>query len=128
MKSPVSGRVENKGLIRPRTVQQKEPGATTAPGLRVAQSVDDEVTNFVWDWASGVPEMLSEDQAMVSSIAPYLVGHETLGYWNGNDWTYHLPDALGSVRQLDDAAGHVTLARWRALVSLFLATNQVWYN
>jgi hypothetical protein len=29
----------------------------------------------------------------------YLVGHDTLGRWDGDEWAYHLPDALGSVRQ-----------------------------
>jgi RHS repeat-associated protein len=82
-----------------------------AAGLRVAQSVDGDVTTFVWDWASGVPEMLSEGQAMGSSVALYLVGHETLGRWDGADWTYYLPDALGSIRQEADGTGAVTDSR-----------------
>jgi RHS repeat-associated protein len=82
-----------------------------ASGLRVAQSVDGEVTTFAWDWATGVPEMLSEGQAMGSSIALYLVGHETLGRWDGADWTYYLPDALGSIRQETDGTGAVTDSR-----------------
>jgi RHS repeat-associated protein len=73
--------------------------------------MDGDVTTFVWDWASGVPEMLSEDQAMGSSIALYLVGHETLGRWDGADWTYYLPDALGSIRQETDGTGAVTDSR-----------------
>jgi RHS repeat-associated protein len=80
-------------------------------GLRVAQSVDGDVTTFAWDWASGVPEMLSEGQAMGSSIALYLVGHETLGRWDGADWTYYLRDALGSIRQETDGTGGVTDSR-----------------
>jgi hypothetical protein len=43
-----------------------------------------------------------------SSIALYLVGHETLGRWDGADWTYCLPDALGSIRQATDGTGAVT--------------------
>jgi len=82
-----------------------------AAGLRVAQSVDGDVTSFVWDWASGLPEMLSEGQAMGSSIALYLVGHETLGSWDGADWAYYLPDALGSIRQTADDTAAVTQAR-----------------
>jgi RHS repeat-associated protein len=82
-----------------------------AAGLRVAQSVDGDTTTFAWDWASGVPEMLSEGQAIGSSIALYLVGHETLGSWDGADWTYYLPDALGSIRQETDGAGAVTDSR-----------------
>jgi RHS repeat-associated protein len=77
----------------------------------VARSVNGEVTTFAWDWASGIPEMLSEGQAMGSSIALYLMGHETLGRWDGADWAYYLPDALGSIRQETDGTGAVTDGR-----------------
>jgi YD repeat-containing protein len=76
-----------------------------ANGLRVAQSVDGNVTSFVWDWVSGIPEMLSDGDNL------YLVAYETLGQWNGATWAYYLPDALGSIRQSTDAAGSVTSAR-----------------
>ena len=39
------------------------------------------------------------------------MGHDTLGRWDGATWAYHLPDALGSVRQTVDGAGAVTAAR-----------------
>jgi hypothetical protein len=73
-------------------------------GLRVAQSVESHQSAFSWDWATGVPEMLSDGDAL------YLVGHETLGQWDGA-WSYYLPDALGSVRQATDGAGTVVSAR-----------------
>jgi len=84
-----------------------------AAGLRVAQSVDGDVTTFAWDWAtpaagSGqapVPELLRQGKTR------YLVGHDTLGWHAGNTWAYSLPDALGSVRQTVDAAGAVVRAR-----------------
>jgi RHS repeat-associated protein len=76
-----------------------------AQGLRVTQAVDGDVTTFAWDWASGLPEMLSDGDNL------YLVGHETLGTWDGAAWAYHLPDALGSVRQMADAAGAVVSGR-----------------
>ncbi|MDY7076475.1 MAG: hypothetical protein SXV54_06070 [Chloroflexota bacterium] len=60
---------------------------------------------FAWDWASGLPEMLSDGDNL------YLVGHETLGGWDGATWAYHLPDALGSVRQEADGAGGVASSR-----------------
>ena len=78
--------------------------ASTADGLRVAQSVDGAVTTFAWDWATGVPELLSAGDAL------YLVGHETLGQWD-DAWTYYLPDALGSVRQATDGVGAVVSSR-----------------
>jgi hypothetical protein len=73
----------------------------TAGGLCVAQSVDGDASAFAWDWASGLPEMLSEGGNL------YLVGHETLGKWDGDEWTYYLPDALGSVRQETNEIGAV---------------------
>jgi uncharacterized protein RhaS with RHS repeats len=76
-----------------------------ANGLRVAQSVDGDVITFTWDWATGVPEMLTEGGNL------YLVGHETLGRWDGSAWAYHLSDVLGSVRQTADSAGAVTESR-----------------
>ena len=76
-----------------------------AGGLRVAQSVDGDVTTFAWDWASGIPEMLSDGASV------YLVGHDTLGQWDGATWAYYLSDALGSVRQVADGAGVVVSTR-----------------
>jgi len=67
--------------------------------------VDGIVTAFTWDWAAGVPEILSAGDAL------YLVGHETLGQYADGAWTYYLPDALGSVRQATDGAGAVVSAR-----------------
>jgi YD repeat-containing protein len=49
-------------------------------GLRVAQSVDGDVTTFAWDWDSAVPEMLRDGSNL------YLVGHDTLGRWDGDEW------------------------------------------
>jgi len=76
-----------------------------ASGLRVAQAVDGDETTFAWDWATGVPEMLRDGESL------YLVGHETVGRWEGGGWAYHLPDALGSVRQEVDGAGVVVSTR-----------------
>jgi len=70
-------------------------------GLRVAQSVDGGAITFAWDWASGLPELLSDGDAL------YLVGHETLGQFADGAWTYYLPDAEGLVRQGTDAQGQV---------------------
>jgi RHS repeat-associated protein len=80
-----------------------------ADGLRVAQAQSvssvQSVDTFTWDWATGVPEMLSDGNSL------YLIGYDTLGWQNGNDWAFVLPDALGSVRQETDADGVVTSAR-----------------
>ncbi len=76
-----------------------------ADGLRVAQAVDGDVNVFTWDWATGVPELLSDGEST------YLIGYDTLGWQTGSDWRFVLPDALGSVRQETDADGGVTAAR-----------------
>ncbi len=77
-----------------------------ADGLRVTKEAKSGPSvAYTWDWATGVPEMLSDGDAL------YLVGHETLGQFADDVWTYHLPDALGSVRQATDATGAVTAAR-----------------
>ncbi len=77
----------------------------TVDGLRIAQNVDDTVTSFAWDWATGIPELLSDGEAL------YLVGLDTLAWEDDGAWTYVLPDALGSVRQETDASGMVVDAR-----------------
>jgi RHS repeat-associated protein len=92
-------------LVRAESVTVTLVYTYNTQGLRVAQSVDGDVITFAWDWASGVPEMLSEGGNL------YLAGHDTLGRWDGSEWSYHLPDALGSVRQVADGAGAVTNSR-----------------
>jgi len=72
-----------------------------ADGLRVRQGAD----TFTWDWATSVPEVLRDGDSL------YLVGHDTLGWQSGADWTYAIPDALGSVRQETGATGIVTDVR-----------------
>jgi RHS repeat-associated protein len=79
--------------------------AGTADGLRVAQAANGAETTFAWDWAAPVPELLR------AGGTRYLVGHETLGWWDGATWAYYLPDALGSLRQAADAAGAVVRVR-----------------
>ena len=72
------------------------------------------VTTYAWDWASAVPELLSQStnhQSTDHQSTTYLVGHETLGWWDGAAWAYILADGLGSVRQAADGAGVVVSAR-----------------
>jgi hypothetical protein len=96
-------------MVRAESVTATLVYTYSADGLRVAQSVDGAETNFAWDWASGLPEMLAHSSFSHSSF--FLVGHETLGRWDGADWSYYLPDALGSIRQAVDAAGAVVSSR-----------------
>ncbi|MEM2125666.1 MAG: hypothetical protein QXQ53_04645 [Candidatus Methanosuratincola sp.] len=75
----------------------------------MAQSTDGTLTTYAWDWASPVPELLA--QSTGSQSTAYLLGHETLGWAEGGVWRYVLPDALGSVRQMVNAAGAVVAVR-----------------
>jgi len=65
----------------------------------------------------GLGRRPSRDAAHCNPQSLYLLGHETLGWWDGaspggaDDWAYYLPDALGSVRQVTDETGAVTDAR-----------------
>ncbi|MDF1515754.1 MAG: hypothetical protein P1S60_18250 [Anaerolineae bacterium] len=77
----------------------------TADGLRVVQAVNGVEDTFTWDWATSVPEMLSDGEKL------YLVGHDTLGWDKDSTWNYIVPDALGSIRQETDAVGDVTATR-----------------
>jgi RHS repeat-associated protein len=69
--------------------------------LLVGRSAGGAAATYAWDWATGVPEMLSDGERL------YLVGQETLGWADGAEWAYPLGDALGSVRQVMDGAGEV---------------------
>jgi RHS repeat-associated protein len=92
-------------LVRAASVTATLVYTYNAAGLRVAQAVEGDETTFTWDWATGVPELLSDGDVL------YLVGHETLGQFADDAWTYYLPDALGSVRHETDADAAVVAAR-----------------
>jgi hypothetical protein len=62
--------------------------------------------------------MLSEGENL------YLVGHDTLARWDGSEWAYHLPDALGSVRQVADGTGAVVSAREWTPYGVEMGTGQ----
>ncbi len=47
----------------------------------------------------------------MTAITRYLYGAARIGEEQGPAWAYHLADGLGSVRQLVDADGAVSLAR-----------------
>ncbi|MDY7079288.1 MAG: hypothetical protein SXV54_20430, partial [Chloroflexota bacterium] len=72
-------------MVRAESVTVTLAYTYSAAGLRVAQSVDGDATSFVWDWASGIPEMLAQspDPQSPNPQSLYLVGHETLGRWDG---------------------------------------------
>jgi YD repeat-containing protein len=71
-------------------------------GLLMARNT----SKYVWDQAADLPQMLSDGRVL------YVPG---VGQWDGKDWTYELPDGLGSlalseaegVRQLADSQGYI---------------------
>jgi len=96
-------------MVRAQSITATIAYTYTADGLRVGQRVSSTLTTYTWDWASPVPELLS--QSTDSQSTAYLVGHETLGWWDGAAWAYILADGLGSVRQAADGAGAVVRTR-----------------
>ena len=79
-------------------------------GVRVAQIADGIRTDYVQDVSLPLPQLLTAEQG--GTINRYLRGLGLIGeQQQGTAWQYHLPDALGSVRQLTDPQGHVVLAQ-----------------
>jgi len=73
-------------------------------GDRLQQTVNAVTTNYTLDINTGLTQILAD------GTTSYLYGLGRIGQ-QGADWAYHLPDALGSVRQLADAAGVVSYAQ-----------------
>jgi RHS repeat-associated protein len=74
-------------------------------GDRLSQTVDGVTTNYTLDLNSGLTQVLAD------GTNTYLYGRSRLAEYSAAGTAYDLADALGSVRQLADAAGQVTLAR-----------------
>lgn len=74
-------------------------------GDRVQQTVDSVTTNYSLDLAAGLTQVLSDGSNT------YLYGLGRIGEQQPDGRLYHLGDALGSVRQLVDATGEVSLAQ-----------------
>jgi YD repeat-containing protein len=73
-------------------------------GDRLQQTVNAVTTNYTLDLNAGLTQVLSD------GTNSYLYGLGRIGEF-GAAWSYHMPDALGSVRQQTDNAGNVTMAQ-----------------
>ncbi|MCC6191225.1 MAG: hypothetical protein IT318_19560 [Anaerolineales bacterium] len=73
---------------------------------RVGQIVNGLPTTYTLDLAAGLTQVLADGSFT------YLYGNGRIAQYDGANYEYFLPDALGSVRQLADESGDVTLA-WR---------------
>jgi len=88
-------------------VQGSTTYAFTYSGLgdRLRQTVGGTPTTYVLDLDAGLTQVLADGTNF------YLYGVDRIGEKQAGGWRYHVPDALGSVRQLVDASGVVSLAR-----------------
>ncbi len=73
-------------------------------GDRLQQTAGGVTTNYTLDLNADLTQVLAD------GTSTYLYGLGRIGQ-QGAEWAYHLPDALGSVRQLADAAGAVSYAQ-----------------
>jgi RHS repeat-associated protein len=78
-------------------------------GARLKQTVAGAVTTYTQDLAAPLPVVLQAKTGSVTTQYLYTLSTRPLAQ-NGGAWEYLLPDALGSVRQIVDAGGNVTLA------------------
>jgi RHS repeat-associated protein len=74
-------------------------------GDRVQQTVNDVTTNYAIDIASGLTQVLADDEHT------YLYGVGRMAQYGATGTEYFLTDAPGSVRQLADTEGEVSLAQ-----------------
>ena len=74
-------------------------------GVRVAENDNGVVTTYTVDLAAGLTQVLAD------GTNTYLSGNGRIAQYTGTNAQYFLGDALGSVRQLADGSGAVTLAR-----------------
>jgi len=72
---------------------------------RVSQTVNGVTTNYVLDSASPLTQVLQD------GTNTYIYGTDRIAQINGSVPEYFLTDGLGSVRQLVDSAGNITLAK-----------------
>ncbi len=83
--------------------------AYNGDGARLKQTVAGTVTTYSQDLAAPLPVILQAKTGSATTQYLYALGTRPLAQ-NGGAWEYLLPDALGSVRQIVDANGNVTLA------------------
>jgi RHS repeat-associated protein len=79
--------------------------AYNGQGDRLQQTVDSVTMTYTLDLAAGLT------QALADGTNTYMYGLARIGQDGPSGWQYHLGDALGSVRQLVDGGGEVSLAK-----------------
>ncbi len=79
-------------------------------GARLKQVVAGVVTTYTQDLVAPLPVVLQAKTGVTTTKYLYGLGTRPLAQ-NSTVWEYLLPDALGSVRQIADANGNITLAK-----------------
>ena len=79
--------------------------AYNGTGDRLQQTVNGVVVTYTLDLYGGLTQVLEDGSN------GYLYGLGRIGEVQPAGWAYHLADGLGSVRQLADASGEVTMAQ-----------------
>ena len=74
-------------------------------GDRVSQTVNGLTTHYTLDLNAGLTQVLAD------GTNTYLYGYDRIAQFSASETGYFLGDALGSVRQMTDASGAVTLMR-----------------
>jgi RHS repeat-associated protein len=74
-------------------------------GDRLQQIVNGQTTTYTLDIVGGLTQVLADD------THTYLYGNGRIAQYVGTNPEYFLADVLGSVRQLTDSSGNVTLAK-----------------
>jgi YD repeat-containing protein len=74
-------------------------------GDRVSQTVAGTLKNYTLDLNAGLTQVLAD------GTNTYLYGAGRIGEKQAADFVYHLPDALGSVRQIANGSAAVTLTQ-----------------
>jgi RHS repeat-associated protein len=92
-------------LYRCNGLSRDQWGITGCQGDLVSETVNNVTTNFVLDQAARLTQVLSD------GTNDYLYGLDRIAQVKGSVTEYFLTDALGSVRQLVDSIGAVTLAK-----------------
>jgi RHS repeat-associated protein len=83
--------------------------AYNGDGARLRQIINAAAMTYTLDLAAPLVQVLVQKDG--SGMTRYLYGVTRVGEQQSAGWVYHLPDALGSVRQLANVNSSVTLAR-----------------
>ena len=74
-------------------------------GDRLSETANSQTTHYTMDLNAGLTQVLQD------GTYTYLYGAGRVAQYGANGPEYYLGDALGSVRQMVDASGNVTLGR-----------------